>query len=117
MDYQIKKCLVCGKEFKPATANARYCSNECRKVIAKQRSTEQADRRKSDQSTGNPPPPAETPTAPPETPPETPTPPPPETPAPDEVPPTETTTPLNLGKGPEDKGESEKKSFRKFFYD
>lgn len=106
MDYQIKKCLVCGKEFKPATANARYCSDECRKVIAKQRSTEQADRRKSDQSTGNPPPPAETPA---ETPPL-------EVPLLDTVPPTETTTPLN-GSMPEVKGESGGNPFRKFFYD
>lgn len=129
MEYQIKKCFYCGKEFKPATSNARYCSDECRKAVAKRNSSQQATKNKLDRqlqreaekkSKDTPPP--ETPTYDDEgkyenhlsvgsthtTP--------PETPAPDVVPPTETTVPLN-GDMPEDKGESESKPFRKFFYD
>lgn len=110
MEYQTKKCLFCGADFKPATANARYCSDKCRKAIAKQNSVKQAQQNKlKKQIAGNTPPvnPSEIPA--PESfthemPPET-------------VPPTETTTPLNPESVPEDKGESGKKPFRKFFYE
>lgn len=114
MEYQTKKCLFCGADFKPATANARYCSDKCRKAIAKQNSVKQARQNKLKKQITNNTPLPETPTplevpALPETPPEVPT--------PDTVPPTETTTPLNSKRVTEDIGESEKKSFRKFFYD
>jgi hypothetical protein len=111
MTEKEKICKTCGKSF-TGHHRALYCSPECvPKRSHKKKPTTPAKAAPPPETPAPPPP--ETP-APPETPPETPAPPeiPPET-----VPPTETTTPLNSESVPEDKGESEGKPFRKFFYD
>ena len=107
-----KKCETCGKLYTTTNSGQKYCSPECK--------PKKSHHKKSTKPTKAAPPKG---MSPPVTPSEIPAPEsfiretPPEAPAPDTVPPTETTTPLNSGSVPEDKGESEKKPFRKFFYD
>lgn len=42
----IKTCELCGKQFIPTTKNARYCGEECRIKVKRQRTKEWQAKRK-----------------------------------------------------------------------